>query len=229
MELNFEAEGRVVGARLKGLSPLLFEWIEVIKDYCQTSNGDNPWWYNERATLSTLAGAAWRLKNWGALEEYSTDKRGKIPGDGGERLTSHGRCDLYVYNSSSGYAIEAKQAWQGVSNRNEYVRYGKAFDDANNDARHLGSDEADYRVGLVFTVPYVSIASVTRGGCISDELIKERLNNFIEYVCGSDSEGPELDAAAWIFPGDLKSYVNKNAGCIFPGIVVSMRLWMRGL
>jgi hypothetical protein len=36
---------------------------------------ENPGWYNERASLSVLAGAAWTIKDWFALEEVSTIKR----------------------------------------------------------------------------------------------------------------------------------------------------------
>lgn len=219
-------EGKKVGVSLRGLSPLLDEWILVVKDYCRASGWeDNPWWYNERATLGTLAGAAWRLENWGALEEYATDKRGKIPSDGSERLASRGRCDLYVYNSSSSYAIEAKQAWQGVSNEHDCVRYKKSLAAANMDARSLGRDEADSRVAVVFTVPYMSINSVMREGVVSSELVEERLFNFIDLVLGGD-----CDAVAWVFPGDdLSRYVNRERGVIFPGVVVSMKKWLRGV
>ncbi|WBX91992.1 hypothetical protein [Pseudoxanthomonas mexicana] len=65
----------------RGLHPLLTAWVELIQDYCRCDDyDDNPWWYNERASLSTLAGAAWRKPGWYALEEFSTTKRGVIDG-----------------------------------------------------------------------------------------------------------------------------------------------------
>ncbi|MBG0847374.1 hypothetical protein H3222_19405 [Pseudomonas chengduensis] len=63
---------------------LLKSWVEMVERYCtQHENQDNPWWYNERASLSTLAGAAWS-SGWSALEEYSSVKRQKAPADGVE-------------------------------------------------------------------------------------------------------------------------------------------------
>ena len=67
---------------LRGLSPLLVAWLETLEQFCAASGyTNNPWWYNERASISTLAGAAWKLhdKGWVALEEYSTRKRGVVP------------------------------------------------------------------------------------------------------------------------------------------------------
>lgn len=49
-------------------------WIKAVERYTKEFQ-DNPWWYNERSSLSVLAGAAWTLKDWFAPEEFSTIKR----------------------------------------------------------------------------------------------------------------------------------------------------------
>lgn len=46
----------------EALRALLESWIKVVKRYCDAHERDNCWWYNERASLSTLAGAAWAIK-----------------------------------------------------------------------------------------------------------------------------------------------------------------------
>ena len=112
--------GVKVNSALRGLRPLLVEWTALLEEYCIAHRyDDNPWFYNERATLSTLAGAAWRLEGWTALEEYSTKKWGgnqkKGSVDAGKLRA--GRCDLFVAHRSAAFALEAKQAWQPIGQR----------------------------------------------------------------------------------------------------------------
>ncbi len=62
---------------------------------------DVPYWYNERACVSLLAGGAW-LAGYVAMEEYSETKiyRNK---------NYPGRCDLYLSNKPHELAIEVKK------------------------------------------------------------------------------------------------------------------------
>lgn len=60
--------------KLSPLKPLLNEWIRIHESFCKLNKDDSLYWYNERATLSTLAGADWSLKGY-CLEEYRTDKK----------------------------------------------------------------------------------------------------------------------------------------------------------
>lgn len=108
-------KGIVVQEGDQDLEILLSAWIKAILRYTTANEYDNPWWYNERASLSVLAGAAWTLKNWHALEEFSTKKRHRTlePGIDSGSLR-HGRCDLYVQSPSSNFAIEAKQTVQSI-------------------------------------------------------------------------------------------------------------------
>src|SRR5713226_1261165 len=77
-------EGQVTGISgfnagpLPELRQVLRKWIFVNKDYVHRWDGiDAPWWYNERASVSALAAAAWLAKGI-ALEEYTTRKTRNI-------------------------------------------------------------------------------------------------------------------------------------------------------
>jgi hypothetical protein len=54
-------------------------WITNNKDLVRSWRGDLPWWYNERASISVLAGAAWGTGGL-AFEEYSEDKKARMKG-----------------------------------------------------------------------------------------------------------------------------------------------------
>lgn len=57
------------------LRPILKKWVKVLKEFHEIEEYPS-WWFNERATLSSFVGAAWKVKGWVALEEFSTTKRG---------------------------------------------------------------------------------------------------------------------------------------------------------
>jgi hypothetical protein len=64
------------------LKPLLESWLRLTEKYAtqhgpkksNPGSGDASWWYTERASIGILASAAWQIKGWTALEEYSTNK-----------------------------------------------------------------------------------------------------------------------------------------------------------
>ncbi len=88
------------------LKGVLRQWvatnIRFVREW--NHNDDLPWWYNERASLSVLAGAVWQ-KGGLAFEEFMTDKRKK------RRSTYSGRCDLYLKIRQHEFIAEAKQCW----------------------------------------------------------------------------------------------------------------------
>src|SRR5690606_5499082 len=73
-----------------------------IHDYIRAFDDDVPYFYNERASLSVLCGAAWR-SGYLALEEYVAIK-------GGESDKPNGRIDLYIgqRDGDEEICIEAK-------------------------------------------------------------------------------------------------------------------------
>src|SRR5208337_1881210 len=93
------------GDMLRYWSPLIENWLLLIKHYCciYTEYGDVPYFYNERANIGILSAAAWKA-GWTALKEFGSRKRGK----------KNGRTDLYIWdgNRNKGEYIEAKLGWK---------------------------------------------------------------------------------------------------------------------
>ncbi len=136
--------------RARSLGPVLDSWNTLIGKYCQTQPNDLPYWYNERATLSMVAAAAWASGGI-ALEEYSSPKRAGPRGDVG-----NGRADLWIRVGSLELGLEAKQAWPTIvgAQRQDCVRGAMA--EAVRDARCLPYSAAPQRAGVVFAVPDVA-------------------------------------------------------------------------
>lgn len=84
----------------------LCEWFKVLDEYLEANPGepDVAYWHNERATLSTVAGALWR-SGFIVLEEYRT-----LRGGGGPDAR-RGRTDLWCRLGGDEYTVEAKQGW----------------------------------------------------------------------------------------------------------------------
>ena len=92
---------------------LLEEWILSIERFSRITNGDVPYWYNERANIGVLAAAAWRCGRI-ALEEFQYEKIDvSSNGETDETAQNHwnGRCDLWISNDRSAEIVEAKFKW----------------------------------------------------------------------------------------------------------------------
>lgn len=213
-------------AKLRGIHPLLSEWITVVKDYCASDRyQDNPWWYNERASLSTLAGAAWRLPGWSALEEFSTTKRGNNSGrpiDPGKIV--RGRCDLYVSHGSTSFAFEAKQVWQSIGRRSRADHVPDALSRAVHDAGNLTADQADHRLGVAFVVPTLPLSEVLAPGTgrrRTPDAIKVR-ECFVDWIKTQDLDS--ADAYAYVSPARCEHYTSgKHATRVYPGVLAVIR------
>ena len=83
--------------------PLLKKWVTTNIDVVRHWQGDLAWWYGERASISVLAGAAWRIGGF-AFEEYREDKK-----------TGPGRVDLYLKVGRQQFIAEAKYCWSGAT------------------------------------------------------------------------------------------------------------------
>lgn len=218
-------------SKVRGLHPLLSSWTKLVHDYCRCDRyDDNPWWYNERASLSTLAGAAWRLKDWYALEEFSTTKRGVIANrvieDGG---VVRGRCDLYVSHGSTNFAFEAKQVWQSMGVRSKRDHVSRALKAAVRDAGNLTADQADHRLGIVFVAPFIPLSEVSERGAQGRRVIDvtQVRTAFLEWVTGLPTN--VFDAYAYTFVDKCSNYVSDGANPrVFPGAFLAVKRCLTG-
>lgn len=228
--------GLFINAKLKGLRPVISNWLQVIHDYSAShSFEDALWWYNERASLSALAGAAWRTNKWSAMEEFATTKRGILPAHGVEEgQIKKGRCDLYISNASTGYAMEAKQAWQSIGERatSAYPKMWGALSQASKDAGNLTVDEAEHRVGAVFVCPYIPVNEVLKAGSTQrrPEIDRKLANELVEaWLKGLRLKtSGEVDGAAWIFPARSGRFIGANKKNYFPGTLLLLKRCDRG-
>ena len=108
---------------------------------------DDPFTYNETATVSLLCSAG-SLIGGVALAEYALTKRAQED----RRKTAPGRCDLFLRTEGRSWAFEFKQLYPwGVPRK----RLETAWNSAQGCARCLPRDEADRRVaGLVVSLHY---------------------------------------------------------------------------
>jgi len=204
------------------LRSLLKAWIGATQRYLNIFTEDNCWWYNERATLSTLAGAAWSLKDWIALEEFSTAKHAKTEAGVESGELRAGRCDLVLSNKDVSFAIEAKQAWQPIGNRADGFNYRlKAQQAAWGDCWHLTKFEGDRRFAVTFVTPTIRLSEVKadQGTGLDEHKVQERLDAWLT-LCGDFRSAPKRKTSyAYLFP-DIGSNPFSNATHHYPGVVV---------
>ncbi|WP_231367149.1 MULTISPECIES: hypothetical protein [unclassified Thioalkalivibrio] len=211
------------------LRPLLASWLSTVQHYCEHHEQfDNCWWHIERASISILAGAAWRLsgqnRQWAALEEFATRKRVNVDQD------VNGRCDLYISNKDESYAIEAKQAWQSIGNRSSGATQVQAsMKQAWDDAGKLSIDEADYRLAVTFVVPYIPLSEgLDEKGKVDLKGVREKVNTWLEDKRKFERARGKPTAYACYFPYDCSNYRNEQSGRLFPGVVIVTERRLRG-
>ena len=197
---------------LKGLSPVLQEWINVVSTYSESYKDDACYLYNERTSIGMLAAAAWRL-DWVALEEFSTQKANKDIAD----KHANGRCDLKIANLSTSYAIEAKQAWQPKGSRvsDEWLYVNRMRNFAKIDSQVLIKDQGTHRLSAVFVSPRFKVSDIENFP--NKEAITESINKWLKGL----KKLEKLHAYAYIFPWRNRLLLRgENEQYIYPGTVL---------
>jgi hypothetical protein len=207
---------------IKKFQPVIDSWFEALDLYCKRLyNEDNPWWYNERATVSTLAGAAWRTTGWGALEEFSTEK---LRGKDKDRLVldhpSNGRCDLYIWNEKFLYVAEAKQCLY-IVHRNKLPKMGKIYkliNDATEDVNRLDED-VDYKIAISFVTPIMKLVDTD-----ADIIINDTMEEWLSYVSKDLTKHYKGIRMDWyIAENPRKMQTGSGSGYVFPGVLLLMK------
>lgn len=138
------------------LRPHVEKWLELVSH--PTWREDPPWWYNERAQLSQLAGAIWQMQGW-AFEEFATTKREKTPD--GEASHYRGRGDFMFWTHHQGrhgggeqFVAEAKVCFPVLGGGKSLQHIQAALTAARGDAGTNKSHRARYRrLAIVFVAP----------------------------------------------------------------------------
>jgi hypothetical protein len=166
---------------LQPLEPVLHSWLTCTQRYIDVWDGDDlPYWYNEQANVSILAGAAWKA-DWTAIEEYQISK---IATEASEQTTLIGRNDLYIANEQHGFCIEAKVAYVDISQVQSAANHiAVRRDKAIHDARRVDCQEP--RLGAVFVAPY----------SIGTEATDQQIRDFQQEILKLDCQ-----ALAWVTP-----------------------------
>ncbi len=197
---------------LRSLEPVLQKWTKLnrkLADAWRGTDGDVPWWYNERAVLSTFAGAVW-LEKGTVLEEYSSYK-GPQSKDGKrkEAKRTRGRVDIFFTIGRWWFIGEAKQCWPDVfKDELDMAKIENCIREAIQAVRR-SRPEKMRRLALAFVVPN------PKKGLTAD--LRSCLGRLVSKV----KRLKNIDAAAWVFP-DTKD-APEHKGKIYPGIILLVK------
>lgn len=204
-----------VDNRKKNFKPILQKWISIIKSYSDSQIGDHLYWYNERASLSTFAGAVYSdrsdKKPHFALEEYRATKG---------RRRVEGRIDMWLRLGTVEYVIEAKQKWISItktpSDSQQTIKsIQRTLDKAKKDAEKSAQGTKGYHpepIGLIFIIPYFK----KNGG--------ERLDKPREFLKTLGNELAKIDCFCYALAFPDNGMITETIdGYRYPGVALLMK------
>ena len=129
---------------------------QYLKQFNEPDKQDRPYFYDERATLSMLAGGIWRSNPDNlVLEEYCADRRGSLG-------TYKGRLDIWFKAKGKSCYGEAKQRWPSLSDfplaaarRITDCLKTETDTTSRNAMKDLKTGLVKHALGLVFVVPHL--------------------------------------------------------------------------
>lgn len=206
----------VDGRRAK-MEPILRSWTSIIKSFSDSNRykGDHLYWYNERASLSSFAGAFYSQKNKSnscfALEEYRETK-------GRGRGKWNGRVDMWFNLDNKDYVVEAKQNWISITNKLEIKRITKSISTSLREAKDDATKSAQVNdgispIGISFIVPY---CKKKEHDGFNDETGK-KINEIINVI----ENDIDCFGCAYVFPENGLLTENMG-GYIYPGVILLM-------
>jgi hypothetical protein len=195
----------ISGTKLRPLRPVLKAWQHLnsaIGSEWAREYEDAPWWYNERASISFLAGAIWKSGGW-ALEEFSSRKKGF--GRGTAAALRAGRYDINFAVGENEYIAEAKQCWprpHDIKAAGAAIRH--SLRQAKADARSDISWDLPV-LAIVFAVPRIPISRAPQVSVLLQRLVELPLPNVL---------------VAWSFPLAARALRSPTNGYIYPGVMI---------
>jgi hypothetical protein len=199
-------------SKLPSLNGVLDKWIKANGSLVKSwrADGDVPWWYNERASLSILAGAAW-MDGAIAFEEFVADKRKS----GVRRRKSQpyrGRTDIYLKVGNHEFIGEAKQCWSGATAKssNPVKSIQKWLNAACSDVRGT-KPFGQRRVGILFAMPYFKKSAKDK--------IDDHIERWVDKIMSVD-----CSCCAWVFPVEARyAQYGRYDENLHPGIALFIR------
>jgi hypothetical protein len=221
---KLDADYIISDTRLRRIAPLISGWIEAVEDLSEAwGDVDAPYFYNERANVSLLAGGAWKM-GYQALEEYRSPKRGR---ESSQKIYKakhdiNGRVDLYITRGSEWDVLfEAKHHWMAAMHREDAnkTKIREALNIAHKDSRRDKGAEAN--LSCVFFVPRFPVSKVRRGVETIDSLIVRHIKTYLEI---------RASAWAWCFPKVSRDRILETENAYYPGVIMGItvsKYWKR--
>jgi len=195
----------LVGTRVRRERPklqlLLDRWVRIVGAPYWT-NRDAPWWYNEAASVSSVAAAAW-LNEGRALLDYRAPKVR-------DEVRWKGRADLWMDLGNEEYVGEAKMFWPSLSRRRGHDRTTKMLKWACSDAKHHLQSDGVTRLGVLVVAPWTKP--------LDDTTFAAQTESFIE---GSLRALDDSSAIAWSFRTPW-TMVPRSKGFGYPGVILAL-------
>ncbi len=190
---------------LRILRGVLNKWINTNLRFVRywKDAKDVPWWYNERASISVLAGAVWQCGGI-AFEEYAADKNAR------KGSKYNGRGDLYLKVRDQHFIAEAKQWSSGASRVDKRTSQSmqKQLDEACKDIRRC-APYGQRKLGVLFVTPYIPKSK--------KKMVNQQLEQWIAMM-----KTIECSCSAWVFPG-VSRLICSSSGFICPGVALLIR------
>ena len=195
------------------LVPVLEKWQELVEKTAKSwiKDGDSPSWYNERASLSLLAGAIW-LRNGSVFEEFSTyrkmDTKRGVP-------YKRGRCDIEFKLKSQYFIAESKQCWPilGQSKQNAVPMVKSHLEQAKKEVAQVWAN-GYHSLAIVFAVPMIPVKYQNK--------MSENISELITQVADF-----KKTTVAWVFPKATRNLRPSNKtspyhNYIYPGVILAI-------
>jgi hypothetical protein len=182
--------------------PLIEEWMLAIERYCRISEGDAPYWYNERANIGVLSGAAWRCGRI-ALEEFQYEKEKK-------NGSKPGRADLWISfekgSQTDEELIEAKFKEISLQSLSPIEIAETQLKKALSDAKETKGKDDIRSIGVSFL--YLNI-------------LKKKANNLPNIITEfiDEIKKSNYELMAWTFPVEMQ-VPDSERNYISPGVIM---------
>jgi len=164
---------------------------------------DAPYWYNERANIGLISGAAWRCGRI-ALEEFQKEKGYS------NKKKNRGRSDLWIAYDENEELIEAKFKWVSLNSNDLTKLVEGSLDQAIDDVKKARANDKEIKSLAIGFFPVYVKSSYSNE---IDSKITDMKKQFKKQ---------NYHALAWCFPKETRTYTS-NSGNILPGIFMIIR------